>query len=80
MHILAALAEFEKGRIRERVLAGLQRARTQGRKLGRPKRAIPIERLATVASLSLADASAALSVSRSTVKRWRRRVQESLSI
>src|SRR6266571_6203541 len=37
LHILAALAEFEKGRIRERVLAGLARARTQGKRLGRPR-------------------------------------------
>jgi DNA invertase Pin-like site-specific DNA recombinase len=37
LHILAALAEFERERIRERVLAGLQRARAQGRKLGRPR-------------------------------------------
>ena len=29
MHILGAIAEFERERIRERVLAGLQRARTQ---------------------------------------------------
>jgi hypothetical protein len=31
------LAEFERGRLRERVLAGLQRARRQGRRLGRPQ-------------------------------------------
>jgi len=37
LHVLAALAEFERGRIRERVLAGLQRARAQGRRLGRPR-------------------------------------------
>ena len=37
MHILAAIAEFERERIRERVMAGLQRARGQGRKLGRPR-------------------------------------------
>lgn len=35
-HIFAALAEFERGVIRERTLAGLQAARTQGRKGGRP--------------------------------------------
>jgi len=29
MHLLGAIAEFERERIRERVLAGLQRARTQ---------------------------------------------------
>lgn len=37
LHILAALAEFERERIRERVVAGLQRARAQGKRLGRPK-------------------------------------------
>src|SRR5262245_3347981 len=30
LHVLAALAEFERERIRERVVAGLQRARAQG--------------------------------------------------
>ena len=35
-HIFAALAEFERGVIRERTLAGLQAARAQGRKGGRP--------------------------------------------
>ena len=34
LHILAALAEFERERIRERVLAGLQRAKTQGKRSG----------------------------------------------
>src|SRR5678809_692192 len=38
LHILAALAEFERERIRERVLAGLARARAQGKRLGRPTR------------------------------------------
>ena len=37
LHILAALAQFERERIRERVLAGLQRARAQGKRLGRPR-------------------------------------------
>lgn len=78
MHILGAIAEFERERIRERVLAGLQRARTQGRTLGRPKAAPPLKRLATVADLSLTAAATSLGVSRSTVKRWRRG-QKSLS-
>src|SRR5262247_3631874 len=34
--LLAATAEFERERIRERVMAALQRARTQGKRLGRP--------------------------------------------
>ncbi len=38
LHVLAALAEFERERIRERVHAGLARARTQGTRLGRPAR------------------------------------------
>jgi DNA invertase Pin-like site-specific DNA recombinase len=37
LHVLAALAEFERERIRERVHAGLARARAQGTRLGRPR-------------------------------------------
>src|SRR5213594_3682248 len=72
LHILAALAEFERGRIRERVLAGLKRARMQGRRLGRPRAAIPIDRVRKVSGLSVDDAALHLGVSRSTLKRWRR--------
>lgn len=35
-HLFAALAEFERGLIRERTLAGLASARAQGRRGGRP--------------------------------------------
>lgn len=79
MHILGAIAEFERERIRERVLAGLQRARTQGKRLGRPRVSVPIERLQRVASLPADQAAHALGVSRSTIKRWRRQVRKSLS-
>lgn len=71
LHILAALAEFERERIRERVMAGLQRARTQGKRLGRPRVRVPAERLATVAGLSGRDAALHLGVARSTLQRWR---------
>src|SRR5437667_12439597 len=37
-HVLAAIAEFERDLIRERVKAGLERAKAQGRKLGRPRK------------------------------------------
>ena len=77
MHILGAIAEFERERIRERVLAGLQRARAQGKRLGRPKTRLPIERLQRVAGLPAHVAAERLGVSRSTVKRWRRLAQQS---
>jgi DNA invertase Pin-like site-specific DNA recombinase len=78
LHILAALAEFERARIQERVRAGLARARAQGRRLGRPKGRIPHERLSTVANESLGRAAEILGVSVATVKRWRR-VQKTLA-
>ncbi len=37
-HVLAAIAEFERDLIRDRVIAGLRRARAQGQRLGRPRR------------------------------------------
>jgi DNA invertase Pin-like site-specific DNA recombinase len=38
LHVLGAIAEFERARIRERVMAGLARARAQGKRLGRGQR------------------------------------------
>jgi DNA invertase Pin-like site-specific DNA recombinase len=74
MHILGAIAEFERERIRERVLAGLQRARREGKRLGRPQTRVPIERLQRVSGLPAQIAAERLGVSRSTIKRWRRQV------
>src|SRR5712691_2329379 len=71
MHILGAIAEFERERIRERVLAGLARARSQGKRLGRPTAAVPVERLHRVAGLPVDVAAVRLGVSQSTIKRWR---------
>ena len=75
LHVLGAIAEFERERIRERVVAGLQRARTQGKRLGRPHVRVPIERLQATANLSVHDTAQMLGISPSTVKRWRRRIQ-----
>jgi putative DNA-invertase from lambdoid prophage Rac len=36
IHILSAFAEYEREIIRERTIAGLQRAKAQGKRLGRP--------------------------------------------
>src|SRR5947208_10577674 len=57
LHVLGAIAEFERERIRERVLAGLQRAKRQGKRLGRPRVRVPIERVQRVSGLSIDDAA-----------------------
>ena len=79
LHVLGAISEFERERIRERVIAGLQRAKAQGRRLGRPKAAVPVDRVQDVRNLPIDEAAGVLGVSRSTMKRWRCQVQQSLS-
>jgi len=69
LHILAALAEFEKARIAERVRAGLARVKSQGQRLGRPRVEVSQEALAAVAGLSTRQAAQQLGVSASTVRR-----------
>lgn len=71
MHILGAIAEFERGRIVERVRAGLARAKAQGKRLGRQPYAITDTQFEAVADQSLREAAVALGVSRSVVHRWR---------
>jgi len=52
--IFAAFAQFEREIIRERTLAGLDRARAEGKRLGRPKKSPPvILPIATSAKLEL---------------------------
>lgn len=38
IHMLGAFAEFERAMISERTIAGLERAKAQGKKLGRPRK------------------------------------------
>ncbi len=71
LHILAALSEFERARVVERVQAGLQRAKRQGRTLGRPRRVISRRELARVEGLSTREAAKVLGVPRSTLQRYR---------
>lgn len=40
-NVLAAMANFERDRIRERTMLGLARARAQGKVLGRPRKKVP---------------------------------------
>ena len=69
LHILAALSEFERARIQERVKAGLARARAQGVRLGRPRVRIAGHTLAAVEGLTVNEAAQRLGVSRSTAHR-----------
>ena len=79
MQVLGAIAEFERGRLGERVRAGLARARKMGVRLGRPSAVIPVERLQALAHLPAPAAAHELRVSLSTVKRWRKAVQKTSS-
>ena len=71
LHVLAALAEFERARIAERVRAGLARVRASGKRLGRPAIDVATTDLQQTAHLSVRDAAGALGVSRSVVHRAR---------
>ena len=68
LHVLAALAEFERARIAERVKAGLARARREGTRLGRPR----LTRLPAQMPMGLTvrQAAGAWGVSKSTAARW----------
>ena len=72
-HVMAALAEFERGLLTERTQAGLQAARRQGRVGGRPKALSPAAER-TVIDLrnqgkTVAEIASTLRVSRATVYR-----------
>ena len=62
LHILAALSEFERCRIAERVHAGLARARRQGKRLGRPATHISAADLQRTADLSVREAAREIGV------------------
>ncbi len=48
MHIIGAMAEFERELIRERVCAGIQAARRRGARIGRPKTYISPDKVRTM--------------------------------
>ena len=71
LHVLAALAEFERARIAERVSAGLARVRAKGQRLGRRPHRISADDLEHVASLSTRKAAVALGLPTSVLHRAR---------
>lgn len=71
-YVLAAVAEFERDIIRERVISGLRRAQAQGRRLGRPRLHnvdVTEARKLLAAGLSLRAAGRALGVHPMVVRR-----------
>lgn len=69
--LFSVIAEFERARIQERVHAGLARARSQGKTLGRRPHA-SAGRLEECRGKSHAEAARLLGVTTGTIKRWRR--------
>jgi DNA invertase Pin-like site-specific DNA recombinase len=69
LHILSAIAEFERSRIQERVVAGLARAKAQGQRLGRPERQIPADQIHAVRGLPVREAARRLGIPRTTLQR-----------
>ena len=67
--IIGAISEFERARIAERVAAGLARAKSQGKTLGRPRVEVSADALASVVGLSTRQAAVRLGISASTVRR-----------
>jgi DNA invertase Pin-like site-specific DNA recombinase len=70
-HVLAAISEFERDLIRDRVLAGLKRARAQGTRLGRPKTPVDIGRVVQMraAGVSIRGCARALGIAPMSVSR-----------
>jgi DNA invertase Pin-like site-specific DNA recombinase len=77
LHILGAIAEFERGRIVERVKAGLARAKAHGTRLGRRPTRIASHDLERTAQLSVREAATLLGVPRSVLHRARQAVPQS---
>lgn len=69
--IIAAMAEFERELIRERVKAGMSNARSKGKQIGRPSLGITRDQIVALkaSGASWNDVSEALSCSLATAKR-----------
>ncbi|WP_296250894.1 recombinase family protein [uncultured Enterobacter sp.] len=71
LQMFSAFAEFEKSRITERTKEGLERAKKEGKKLGRPVAKATIHRVQEAKSKGLSQSKAALALGLSlpTIKR-----------
>src|SRR6266487_3945070 len=75
-HIFGALAELERNLITERTMAGLEAARTRGRKGGRPRLNNATGKVATAKklyrdrTLSIPEICQTLHISKATLYRW----------
>jgi putative DNA-invertase from lambdoid prophage Rac len=71
MRVLAAVAQFERDLIIERTVAGMERAKAEGKSIGRPHSADPVEiaKWRKEHGASQATTAAYFGVSASTVKR-----------
>lgn len=71
LHVLAAISEFEYGRLQERIRLGMARAKAQGRHVGRPRPNVTDDQLIAVEGLSVRQAASRLGISKSFVHSWR---------
>jgi len=88
LHVLMAIAEFERSMISERTKAGLQAARRRGKALGRPKgaKSIPDRRwklaeriLADTPQLSCPKLARATGISVGTAHSWKKQILQNSS-
>ena len=77
--MLGAVAEMEKSIIKERITAGLDRAKRNGKRLGRPERTVDVERAMTLLAEGRSQRSVAMAlrVPRSTLRRAIKRAKAS---
>ena len=77
-NIFASVAEYEREMIRERVVAGLRKAKASGKRIGRPRAVLNrfrIERL-RAEGISWDEVAKCMGVSRSTLHRYQRLCQK----
>ena len=78
MGVIAAVAEFERDLLVERTQAGLNRARSEGKTLGRPQTLTPVQvdlvRSRIAAGQSVASTAKEFATSRQTIMRARNNI------